>query len=73
MESANQQPVRKCCRCGDELLDGMQYCVACGTQNSDPAAAFLATSELERQSDARKASMQRRGGLGRWLRIFLRG
>ncbi|WP_425398328.1 hypothetical protein [Aeoliella sp.] len=72
MATPEQAPVRKCCRCGDELLEGMQYCVACGTQNTAPEAAVMAAAELEADSDERKGMWQRLG-YARWLRFFLRG
>ena len=47
MESNEIQTPRCCIRCGDELPDGVRFCVACGTTNLDPDASRLAQAQCD--------------------------
>ena len=58
MESNEPAAKQKCVRCGDELPEGVRYCVACGCHNVDPTAAAMTAMQCEEQSKKRIAFLK---------------
>jgi hypothetical protein len=70
MDSLTKPPVRHCLRCGDELADGVRFCVACGASSGGVEDALLAGAELEIQSHKRRGFWE---NLGYWGRYWFGG
>ena len=66
MEDYTESTARHCFRCGDELPDGVRFCVACGTQNSNSESGPLAAANLEIKSHERRGFWQRVSYWGRF-------
>lgn len=65
-----QSPNQKCVRCGNELREGVRFCVRCGTNNFDPDAARLAVAQCEIDASERKRMHER---FTYWWRYFMSG
>lgn len=50
---------QKCHRCGDELAEGVRFCVACGATNSNPDAGREAAARLDMQVHQTRSRRER--------------
>ncbi|QDU55284.1 zinc-ribbon domain-containing protein [Aeoliella mucimassa] len=67
MESQESRTAHKCLRCGDELPNGVRYCVACGAHNMDPGAGAINTAKCEMASNKRTAFWSSAACWYRWF------
>jgi hypothetical protein len=59
---------RKCRQCGDELIEGSHYCMACGCNNRDVSAAVGATAlAYDKRQQKLEAAARPRHWLVQWL------
>jgi hypothetical protein len=65
-EVSSPSPARgpRCERCGDELVEGSRYCVACGHNNMDVAGAI---GQTELELGARQQKMEAQSRPRHWL------
>jgi hypothetical protein len=60
----------KCYRCGDELGEGVKFCVACGATQGDADASRLAGAQLEMKIQAKQSRRER---FVYWWRLLMFG